>query len=257
MVDLHSHIIWNIDDGSKSKDMTLNMLKIAKANGTTKIVATPHFYRGVWEASSAEVRERLEDVKTLAKENNINIEIYSGQEVYYSENIIDHYNEGFISTINDSRYMLIELPIKEFKISEVVDNIYELQLKGLVPILAHPERYIPFIKNPILINKFIKEGFLFQLNSGSLVGYFGKDVKKTAEMFLENKLYSFIGSDGHRDEKRDTNLTDGITAIRKINSDYVDIFKENGQAAIENKEISFMGITIKEKKKGFLGKIFG
>lgn len=57
MVDLHSHIIWNIDYGSKSKEMTLNMLKIAEANGTTKIVATPHFYRGVWESSCSQVKK--------------------------------------------------------------------------------------------------------------------------------------------------------------------------------------------------------
>lgn len=253
MIDLHSHILWDIDDGSKSKEMTLNMLKIAEKNGTTKIVATPHFYRGVWEASFDKVKERIEEVKLLAKENNISIGIYGGQEVYYTENILLHYNEGFINTINNSKYMLIELPMKEFNISEVIDNIYELQLKGITPILAHPERYIPFIKNPILINKFIKEGFLFQLNAGSISGAFGKEVKKTAETFAENKIYSFMGSDAHRDEKRDTNLSVGITSIEKINSEYIKIFNDNGQSAIENKEINFIGHKVKEKKKKFLG----
>lgn len=257
MVDLHSHIIWDIDDGSKSREMTLSMLKTAEANGTRKIVATPHFYRGVWEVPFNEVKKRIEDVKSLAKENNIGIEIYSGQEVYYSENILEYYNEGFISTINNSRYMLIELPIKEFNIWEVLDNIYELQLEGIVPVLAHPERYMPFIKNPILINKFIKEGFLFQLNAGSMVGSFGKSVKKTAEIFLKNKIYSFIGSDAHRDEKRNANLTDGINIIKSFNSDYIDIFKENGEGAIENREIIFRGNEIKEKKRRLLEKIFG
>lgn len=257
MVDLHSHIIWGIDDGSKSQEMTLSMLKIAEANGTRKIVATPHFYRGVWEVPFAEVKKRIEDIKTLAKENNIDIEIYSGQEVYYSENILEHYNKGFISSINDSRYMLIEFPMKEFNMSEAVDNIYELQLKGIVPVMAHPERYRQFIKDPILINKFIKEGFLFQLNSGSLIGDFGKDVRKTAEIFLKNNLYSFIGSDGHRDEKRDTNLKAGINVIKTINSDYINIFKKNGESAIENKEVIFNGKKITEKKNGFLGNIFG
>lgn len=257
MVDMHSHIIWEIDDGSKTKEMTLNMLKIAEANGTKKIVATPHFYRGVWEASHAEVSERLIDVKTLAKENNINIEIYNGQEVYYSENILTHYNEGYISTINDSKYMLIELPMKDFNIGEVVDNIYELQLKGIVPIIAHPERYIPFIKSPILINKFIKEGFLFQLNSGSLMGHFGKEVKKLADTFVENKIYSVIGSDGHRDEKRDTNLSVGINAIEKIHSDYATELGKNGEVVINNGELKFGGKEIKGRKKGFLGKLFG
>lgn len=253
MVDMHSHIIWEIDDGSKTKEMTINMLKIAESNGTKKIVATPHFYRGVWEASHSEVKERLVDVQKLAKENNINIEIYNGQEVYYSENILTHYNEGYISTINDSKYMLIELPMKDFNIGEVVDNIYELQLKGIVPIIAHPERYVPFIKSPILINKFIKEGFLFQLNSGSMIGHFGKEVKKLAEFFVGNKIYTVIGSDGHRDEKRDTNLSVGIDAIDKIHNNYASELEKNGELIIKNGEVKFSGKEITKQRKKFLG----
>lgn len=254
MVDLHSHIIWNVDDGSKSKEMTLNMLKTAEASGTKKIVATPHFFRGYFEIPFKEIKEKIEDVKNLAKENNINIEIYCGQEVYYSDKIFEQFNDGEIGTINNSRYMLIEFPMREFSRTEILDNLYELKLKGIVPVIAHPERYHKFIKEPRLINKFIREGCLFQLNAGSISGDFGKDVKKTAEIFIENKVYNFIGSDTHRDDKRTSDMSLGVHSVKDINKIYIDEMIESSEKLLINEEVEFLGRTIEgKKKKGLFG----
>lgn len=248
MVDIHSHIIWEIDDGSKSKEMTIKMLKMAQIGGTSKIVATPHFLPERYYKSFNEIKESLEKVKEVAKEEKIDIEIYLGQEIYFTKNILKDYEEGLICTINNSRYMLIEFNIKEFLISEVTEIIYELQLKGITPIIAHPERYIQFIENPTLINDFIKEGYLFQLNSGSLKGDFGQKVKKLSEKLIKNKVYSFIGSDAHRDEKRDTDMR----IVKKIIKDngYLNYLNESGETLLENKEIKFVGNLI--NKKSFL-----
>lgn len=248
MVDLHSHLIWEIDDGSKSREMTLNMLKKAIEGGTTKIVSTPHFLPGYYEAPLEEVKKRIEDVRSLAKEEDLNIDIYYGQEVYYSSSLLENYYNGYIGTINDSRYMLIEFNMRDFSIKEAVENIYELQLKGIVPVIAHPERYQKFIKNPSLINEFIKEGFLFQVNMGSITGDFGKDVKKTVDIFLKNKIYSFIGSDAHRDTKRNTDMRSGTEAIESLDKDYSNYLKDSGEKLIENQEVKFTGSLIKEKK---------
>ena len=177
MVDMHSHIIYGIDDGSKSKEMTLEMLKLSIECGVKKIVATPHYMKGRFNVEYSEVKDKVNELRQMISEEKLDIEIYCGQEVYYRENILEYYEEGAIGTINDSRYMLIELPMMEFDVNSVIDNLYELTLKGIIPIIAHPERYIPFIKNPSLINDFIKEGYLFQLNTGSVSEDFGKDVK--------------------------------------------------------------------------------
>ena len=90
-----------------------------------------------------------------------------------------------IGTINNTRYMLIEFPMLEFNIEEAINTLYELQIRGIVPIIAHPERYKPFIKKPSMINSLIKEGMLFQLNAGSITGSFGKEVKKTANYITD------------------------------------------------------------------------
>lgn len=248
MVDLHSHLIWEIDDGSKSRDMTLNMLRQAAQGGTTKLVLTPHYMPGYFEATLDEVKKRTEDIIKLAIREEINLDIYQGQEVYYTDKIYENYINNYIGTINNSRYMLIEFNMRDFSIKEAIENIYELQLKGIVPVIAHPERYQKFIKNPSLINEFIKEGFLFQVNKDSLTGDFGKEVKKTTEIYLKNNIYSFVGSDAHRDTKRNANMQNAINYLESFNKKYANYLLDSGENLLNNKEIKFEGSLIKEKK---------
>ena len=245
MIDIHSHIVPGIDDGSKDIEMTINMLKKAEKSGTTDIIATPHFMRGRFEVEYNEVVKKVEELKEISRENNIDINIYEGQEVYYSKNILEYYNDKMIGTINNTKYMLIELPMLEFNIDEVTNTIYELQIRGIVPIIAHPERYKPFIKKPSMINTLIKEGMLFQLNSGSLTGFFGKDVKKTATKYLENNIYSFIGSDAHRDRGRDTDIKESLGFL---DENQRKAFINNGRLMLENEDVNFRGTLVKEKK---------
>ena len=248
MVDIHSHIINEIDDGSKSIDMTINMLKKSEQSGTTDIIATPHFMRGRFEVEYKDVVKKVEELKKIVKENNIDINIYAGQEVYYSRKLIEYYNDKIIGTINNTKYMLIELPMLEFNIDEVINTIYELQIRGIVQIIAHPERYKQFIKKPSMINSLIKEGMLFQMNTGSIVGDFGKDVKKTAAKYLEHNVYSFIGSDAHRDRGRDTDISEALNILELPQKKE---FINNGKVMLQNGDVEFKGTTVKEKK--FLG----
>ena len=125
MIDIHSHILNNIDDGSKDIEMSINMLKRAELSGTTDIIATPHFMRGRFEVEYNEVLNRVENLKKISRDNNIDINIYAGQEVYYSRNILEYYSDKMIGTINNTRYMLIELPMLEFDINEVIKALEE------------------------------------------------------------------------------------------------------------------------------------
>ncbi|MCR1951323.1 capsular biosynthesis protein [Clostridium sp. DSM 100503] len=248
MVDLHSHLIWGIDDGSKSRDMSLNMLRQAVKGGTTKLVITPHYMPGYFNMPIDEVKKKVEEVNSLVKEENLNIEVYHGQEVYYTRNIFENYINNYIGTINNSRYMLIEFNMKDFSIQEVIESIYELQLIGIVPIIAHPERYQKFVKKPSLINEFIKEGFLFQLNIGSITGDFGKAVRKTAKIYLKNNIYSFVGSDAHRDTVRNTDMSKGGELIKSIDRNYFNYLIDGGENVLNNNGIKFIGNLIKDRK---------
>lgn len=250
MIDIHSHIIAGVDDGSKNKETTIEMLKRAEKDGTKKIVATPHYCIGYGETSYTEVKEMVVDLNKDVDELGLDIKIYHGQEVYFSNNMVRDYEEGVTGTINDSKYMLFELPMGSFD-EETFDVLYEMQLKGLKLVMAHPERYKPIIDNPAIINDFIEEGFLFQLNAGSIEGKFGKSVKKTAEILLENSIYNFIGSDAHDLNSRTTGISEALKTVSKLNKEAKEIFLDSAEKMLNNEEIEFIGKKIKGKKSLF------
>ena len=156
--------------------------------------------------------------------------------------------DGNIGTLNDSRYMLIEFPMDKFD-KNIFDILYELQVRDIVPIIAHPERYKPFREKPSLINDFINEGYLFQVNAGSIEGKFGESIRKTADIFLKNHIYNFIGSDAHNIKSRKTGLKEAIALLNEdINRD---IFEDSSKKVLKNEKIEFLGEKIKEKKSIF------
>lgn len=250
MIDIHAHIIPGIDDGAENIDITLKMLKNAEKDGTKKIVATPHYCMGYGEATINEIKLFVEKLNKKVKEEKINIEIYSGQEVYFSEHMIEDYKNGIIGTINDSKYMLIEFPMDKFD-SNIFDVIYEIQLMGVKVIIAHPERYLSIVENPFLINRFIEEGYLFQVNAGSIEGKFGKKIKKTAELLIKNRIYSFIGSDAHNEKSRPTGLSEALKIADKLSFKTEGMFMNNSVKIINNQDVAFYGDKIKVKKSIF------
>ena len=254
ILDIHSHILPGIDDGSKNMEMTLEMLRNAEKEGTKEIVATPHYLLEYGESVIKEVKVLVEEVNSLINKEGIDVKVYSGQEVYFNENIIVDYIEGNIGTINNSRYMLIEFPMHRFNKNEF-DIIYELQIRDIVPIIAHPERYRLFRDEPSLINNFIDKEYLFQMNSGSIEGKFGESVKKTANLFLENNIYNFIGSDAHNIENRNTGLKKAINILNENSNDkgkiQEHIFQESSKKLLKNEFIEFIGKKVKIKKSIF------
>ena len=129
-----------------------------------------------------------------------------------------------------------------------VQYIYELRIRGIIPIIAHPERYSEVIRNPEVLNDFIEEGCLFQLNAGSIRGDFGKDSKKTAELLVKNGVYSFVGSDAHNNSFRRTGIKEECKEVFKRNIDLRKIFMENSIKLLNNEEIEFTGNLIKKKR---------
>lgn len=251
MIDIHSHILPGIDDGSKSIEMTLDMLKRAEREGLENIVATPHFRRGCFEVTYNEVKDLVLKINKLLELEGIDIKVHVGQEVYFSDRIIDDFEEGIIGTINGGKYMLLEFPMRKIP-KEAIDYMYELKLRGVTPIIAHPERYSEVISNIEVLNQFIDEGCLFQLNAGSIRGDFGKDVKKTAEKLIKSGVYAFIGSDAHNNKGRNTGIFEESQEIFKKNILLRSVFLENEVKLLNNEEIIYEGSKLKKKKFFFI-----
>ena len=167
MVDIHCHILPNVDDGPIDIEESINMAKIAEANGIKVIIATPHYIEGEGYKNYLHNQEILNNLKSELLYRKNKIEIFLGNEVFITPSIIRLLDDDEITTINRTRYILIELPMLDIP-AYVEQIIFDLKLKGLYPIFAHPERNLKIIENPNILYDFIKKGALTQLNLSSL-----------------------------------------------------------------------------------------
>ena len=236
--DLHSHYLYGIDDGSKSIEESISLIKKAYEEGTTSIILTPHYIRNSKYNANNEVKlERFNKLKEELKKQNINVNLYLGNEVFISSQILRLIEENEIYTLNNSRYVLIEFGLSQI-LYEAKDIIFDLVRKGYIPVLAHPERYKIFQKDPERITNYIKLGVLLQCNYQSLFGNYGTKARKTAKYFLKKRYITFLGSDTHHDNK--LNLDKLENKLLKIikDQDYVDeIMNKNFNKVIKDIEL--------------------
>ena len=238
MIDMHSHIIPTIDDGPQELKETIEMIKEAKQVGFKSIFMTPHYLTHYYEPSIKELENwkgKIEEEKEIIKTG---IKLYSGLEIYVSDSIIDNYNKNKLLTLNYSKYMLIELPINA-SINYFDNIVFFLQSVSIVPILAHPERYIYIQKNPNLIQEYIKRGILIQSNFGSILGLYGKSAKKVLKKMLRKNQVHFLGSDAHKPNSIYPMIPKALKKIEKIigKEKIKEITILNPMKVIKNKKI--------------------
>lgn len=197
MIDIHSHILPNIDDGSRSIDETFNMIKEAQSVGFEAIVSTSHYREKYYETDTPEREVWLKAIYDNLKAKNIEIELYMGNEIYLSENLVKLLEDGKASTINDTSYVLFELPLN-IEPENLYDIVYEMLQNKLVPVLAHPERYNFVQQEPELVYDLVQKGVLMQANYGSVIGEYGRKAQKIVKEMLENNLVHVLGTNSHR-----------------------------------------------------------
>ena len=253
MIDFHSHIVFNVDDGSKSIEDSIEMIKQAKRAGFKAIIATPHYMEDYYECNYKEIEEKIQQIEQNIKEEGI--VIYHGNEIYTTTNMKEILDNGIATTINSSKYVLFELPMNEKPIN-MLEVIYQIKESGRIPIIAHPERYTYVQKNPNMLLELIDEGVLFQANFGSIIGQFGDHAKKTVRQLLKNNFIHFLGSDIHRPNGIYTRMNEVIETLEKtIDKEKIrELTYINPRKVLEDKEIDIE--TPIEIKDGFLSKIF-
>ena len=197
MIDIHSHILPNIDDGARSIEETFNMIKEAKNVGFDAIVSTSHYKEGYYETDVPEREVWINAIYEKKKKKNIDINLFLGNEIYMSENIIKLLEDRKASTMNDTSYVLFELPLDEEPLN-LYDTIYEMEQYKLVPILAHPERYSFVQREPELVYDLVEKGVLMQADYGSIIGQYGARAEATVRKFFEGNMIHMLGSDVHR-----------------------------------------------------------
>lgn len=215
MIDVHSHIIPNVDDGSDSVETTFKMIEEAKNAGFTDIILTSHFLLNHYETKAEELIFWRKKIQEIMDSRNYEINLHSGMEIYISNQMQDLIKEKRLLTLANSRYMLIELPISStVKYLDYV--IYTLQSLSIQPIIAHPERYKYVQENPDLVEEYIEKGALIQCNYGSIEELYGKAAKKTIKTLLKRKQVHFLGSDCHREKSIYLVIPQAIKKIKRI-----------------------------------------
>ncbi len=197
MIDIHTHILPNIDDGSRSIEETFNLIKEAEEAGFDAIVLTSHYMEGYYETDSREREVWLNAIYENLNTKNIDVKLFLGNEIYISENMIKLLEDGKASTMNNTSYVLFEMPLNIEPLN-LYDIIYQMQQYKIVPILAHPERYTFIQKDPELIYDLIEKGVLMQANYGSIIGQYGTKANIIVKKLFENNMIHMLGSDVHR-----------------------------------------------------------
>lgn len=254
MIDIHSHILPEIDDGSRSFQEALDMAKVAAEDGIEQMVCTPHMFNGLSQDPQPE------DVATgvIALQGRIGdcgLKVLPGNEVHISHQIVDHARARRFCRLNNGNYMLVEFPSMMIPVG-AADLFYQLQLQGLFPILVHPERNAQFQVNPELIEPYVRRGVFIQVTAMSVTGEFGIKAKKCAEVLLRHQCVHFLATDAHRAKLRPPILSRARDAAAEIvgKEDARKLVEDNPLAVISGKSfatkspISFDSSSSPEKR---------
>ena len=196
MVDIHSHLIPEVDDGSSSMEESLDLIRNMSELGYQKIITTPHVMNDFYPNTTEDIRSRLKRLKAHVDAAGIDMEVEAAAEYYLDEHMMKMLEDkSELLTFGDN-YLLFETSFLN-EPAYLREGIFQIISNGMKPVMAHPERYV-FVQNrPEMLEDLVDRGLLLQLNTISLSGYYSKGAKKLAELLIDEKLISFLGTDCH------------------------------------------------------------
>ncbi len=225
MIDIHSHVLWGLDDGAVTIDDSLSMLRLAAESGTTDIVATPHC-NSQFEYIPDRIAERIAE---LAARTGGKPALHRGCDLHLSfDNIIEVLDQPQRYSIDGHQYLLVEC--SDFQIGPSIDAVLRRLLKAdLIPIVTHPERNPVLQRKPERLEAWVEEGCLVQVTALSVLGGFGRSARQAAHRLLSAGLVHVIASDAHDPVHRHPKLDEAFTAVsRDYGSDAADLlFTDN------------------------------
>lgn len=213
-IDIHSHILPGVDDGSQSMEQSLDMLRMAADNGIRRMILTPHNKAERRNVSVKGIQSRLEALQEAAAKQQIPITLYPGNEVFYRDGVAEMLEENSLCTLAGSKYVLVEFqPLEDF--GYIRAAVYELTGCGYTPILAHVERYQCMAANLDNVAYAIDRGALMQINASSVTGGMGFKGKQIVKKMLKQHLIHFVATDAHDCERRSPQLAECAQYLSK------------------------------------------
>jgi len=255
MIDMHNHILFGVDDGAKTIENSIELIKEEIKKGVSHIIFTPHYKNKVVELDMEKVTRNFDDLKEFAANENLNVKLYLGNEIYFGSDFYKVLESGKFNTLAESDYILIEFSVIDTP-KNIAEMCYEARIKGYIPIIAHVERYSLLYEDIQLLKDILNEGAHLQVNASTLFNRESKESNKFANFLLKNELISFVASDVHDMDSRCFYLDEAYKRVKKICSDsYVNkIFYINQQKILSNEY--FDTPNIKSNRGKILSKLF-
>lgn len=215
MIDIHSHLLPDVDDGVETFDDSLEILQEFSNHGVKKVIVTPHYIREtIYNSPKSDNLKLLHELKKLMKEQKIDVELFIGNEIHIDREISLLLKSKKISSLADSKYLLIELPMTG-AYDGYEEIFFNLQAEGYTIILAHPERYLSAQRDFSILERLRSQDILFQCNLGSIIGQYGHKAMKTVKKLAKNDMIFAFGTDTHH--MRDFyEIDDAIYNLTKI-----------------------------------------
>ncbi len=225
MIDIHSHILPFVDDGSDSVKGSIQLIKNQIKNGVNKIILTPHFKTDKYVVSKEELLKTFESFEREVKANNLEIKLYLAQEVYVGGDFYDKLSKGEFLTVNNTKNILIEFNC--YLETDILKHVSKIVSLGYTPIIAHIERYVYYDFHNLYDLK--KMGALIQVNASSIVGKSGKVVQDVVFDAIYNGYIDFVASDLHKGRK--SYMLKAYKKVKKLFGEETaeKLFKDNAQ----------------------------
>ncbi|MCR5735527.1 MAG: capsular biosynthesis protein [Lachnospiraceae bacterium] len=233
MTDIHCHLLFGVDDGADTREMSILMLREAKAQGIDKIILTPHYRPGMFDYDKEKIEAAFDSLKKDALDNDISI--YLGCEYHVDGYMTENIRAGSIHTLADRDYVLCEYKYQS-SYGAVRSSINELLSSGYTPVIAHAERYALFEEKPEIMQEFRNMGALIQINAGSIVGAEGRSIKRLCKKALKLDLVDIVASDSHNIKDRRCYMKEACVYVAKKYGEEraVKLFEKNPAGILEN-----------------------
>ncbi|TDD75950.1 tyrosine-protein phosphatase [Flavobacterium caseinilyticum] len=197
-IDMHSHLLPGIDDGAKTFEDTLRLTRKLMDFGVASFITTPHIIQHVWDNTHEQINANKEITVAALEKQGIAVPFRAAAEYLMDDQFVRLFESGELLTLKDN-YVLVEMSYINAPI-QLYSILFDLQVAGYIPVLAHPERYLFYHNNFSEFLKLKRAGCVFQLNLLSVVGYYGPGIAKIAEQLLQKGMYTYVGSDVHHDK---------------------------------------------------------
>jgi protein-tyrosine phosphatase len=215
LIDLHCHILPGLDDGPETVEAALEMVHIAVQDGIETIVATPHLLNGIFNVTVEDIYRGVDNLRQEVQKHHLPITLLPGADVYVDKDIPELIGKGKVVTLaGKGKHIMVELP-QDSVPQEIADLLFRIQLKGVTPIITHPERNADIQQSPGLLTQLIQAGNLTQVTAGSLTGAFGSRIQECAYQLLKSGKIHLVATDAHSADKRPPRLTEARRCVEQ------------------------------------------